>query len=83
VKVSELGVCPAATDTSSNGLNGGMNGGRICWAIAGTMCGGKVQGTFAQKRITCLACDFFHQVKREEGINFVQLKPGQVYKPHE
>jgi len=45
-KVAELGVCPAVVDTSSNGLNGGKNGGRMCWAITGTFCGGQVQGSF-------------------------------------
>ena len=83
-KVAELGVCPAPTDTSSGGLNGGEKGGRICWAVAGTFCGGKVQGSFAQKRMSCLSCDFFKLVKEEEGIErFMLLKPGQTYKPHE
>jgi len=71
-------------DTSSDGLNGGKNGGRICWTIAGTFCGGKVQGTFAEKQISCMACDFFKRVKEEEGVvGFQVLKTGQVYKPHE
>lgn len=69
-KVSELGVCPAAIDTPSNGLNGGSNAGRICWALAGTLCGGQVQGTFAQKRRSCVQCDFYQKVKEEEGKNF-------------
>lgn len=80
--VHELGVCPAATDASSEGINGGTNAGRICWAVAGTFCGGKVQGTFAQKEVICMACDFFKRVKDEEGLaNFSFLKPGQLYKP--
>ncbi len=65
-KVAELGVCPAATDTSVNGMNGGKNGGRICWAITGTFCGGKVQGTFAQKQLSCANCEFYVTVYREE-----------------
>lgn len=82
-RVSELGICPAATDTSSDGLNGGKNAGRICWAVTGTFCGGKVQGTFALKQISCLACDFFKKAKEEEGATFLLFKPGQDYKPHE
>ncbi|MBI5361279.1 MAG: hypothetical protein HZA48_11940 [Planctomycetes bacterium] len=82
-KVSELGVCPATTDASADGLNGGKNGGRICWAIAGTLCGGKVQGTFPQKHISCLICDFFKKTKEDEGAAFLMLKPGQEYKLHE
>jgi len=81
-KVAELGVCPAATDTSADGLNGGKNAGRICWAVTGTFCGGKVQGTFAQKQLSCLVCDFFLKTKEEEATNFRLLKPGQEYKPH-
>lgn len=82
-KAAELGVCPATTDTSSGGLNGGENGGRICWAVTGTFCGGKVQGTFAEKQLSCLVCDFFIKAKEEEGLNFMMFKPGQDYKPHE
>ncbi len=80
-KTEELGVCPSTTDTSSNGLNGGDNAGRICWAVAGTFCGNKVQGTFAEKKTTCMSCDFHKNVREEEGtIKFMLLKPGQVYK---
>jgi hypothetical protein len=39
--------------------------GRICWAVAGTFCEGKVQGTFAQKCEDCKKCAFFQ--KRTEG----------------
>jgi len=69
-KTHELGVCPAATAQSYNGLNSGKNAGRICWAVAGTFCGGKVQGTFAQKQATCMACDIFRTVRTEEGAGF-------------
>lgn len=82
-KVNELGVCPATTEVFCDGLNRGKNAGRICWAVAGTFCGGKVQGSFAQKQTTCMNCDFYKKVKKEEGnVNFVLLKPGQKYKPH-
>lgn len=82
-KVAELGLCPATTDSSFDGLNGGKNGGRICWAVTGTFCGGKVQGTFAQKQVSCLICKFFIQAKAEEGTTFQMFTPGQQYKPHE
>jgi len=82
-KTEELGVCPALIDTTSNGLNGGDNAGRICWAVAGTFCGNKVQGKFAEKEATCMNCDFYKKVKKEEGtIGFMLLKPGQTYKPN-
>jgi hypothetical protein len=74
-KTAEYGVCPAAESTDSNGVNSGKNGGRICWAIAGTFCGGKVQGDFAQKQVSCMVCEVFKQVKREEGnADFTLLK---------
>ncbi|RJR16493.1 MAG: hypothetical protein C4581_09720 [Nitrospiraceae bacterium] len=80
VKSAEMGVCPAATSTSTNGVNNGKNGGRICWAIAGTFCGGKVQGDFAQKSVSCMSCEVFKEIKREEGAaGFVLMKPGQKY----
>ncbi len=63
----QLGVCPACTDLRVNGINGGSCGGRACWAVAGTLCGGKVQGSFAMKLVNCLACEFYKQVAREEG----------------
>lgn len=69
-KVDELGVCPASVDTSSDGLNGGKNGGRICWTVSGTFCDGQVQGTFAEKQLSCMSCDFFKKVKQEEGGSF-------------
>lgn len=33
--------------------------GRICWAVAGTLCAGKVQGTFAQKIHDCHRCGYY------------------------
>ena len=72
-KTAELGICPAASDTSANGTNNGDNGGRICWAIAGTFCGGKVQGDFAQKSVSCMTCEVFKQIKQEEGPSFVMM----------
>ena len=80
VKVPEMGVCPAANDASANGLNSGKNGGRICWAVAGTFCGGKKQGTFADKRLSCMGCEFYKLVSEEEGESFILLKPNQEHK---
>jgi len=66
--VAELGICPAAADTSYDGIHFGKCGGRICWAIAGTFCGGRAQGSFAEKRGTCLNCEFYKMVQQEEGM---------------
>ncbi len=77
-KVKDLGVCPAASDETCTGLNNGVNAGRICWAVAGTFCGGKVQGDFAQKQLSCLNCDFYQDVFQEEGSDFKLLRPGHT-----
>ncbi len=65
--VEQLGVCAASIEARADGVNGGANGGRACWAITGTLCGGKVQGTFARKLANCLLdCEFFKMVLKEE-----------------
>ncbi|MFC1528564.1 two-CW domain-containing protein [Candidatus Latescibacterota bacterium] len=74
--VQELGVCPAPQDTSYDGINGGKNAGRIYWAVTGTFCGGKKQGTFAEKKSSCMLCDFYNLVKKDLDLYaFKFLKP--------
>ena len=41
--------------------------GHSCWAIAGTLCGGEVQGTRAQKRRTCVTCRVRKRYHRISG----------------
>ena len=69
-KVGELGACTAAVHGIHDGVNGGVNGGRFCWRLAGTLCGGKPQGSMARKIANCIRCDFFQQTKAEMGENF-------------
>ena len=71
-KAAQLGVCVAASEARTNGLNGGRNGGRACWALAGTLCGGVVQGTFATKLTNCQNCEFYALVKGEEGAGLIR-----------
>jgi hypothetical protein len=59
VKLWECGICPATVETKVDGVNGGKNGGRACWAIAGTLC---IED--------CSKCDFYKLVKEEEGLNW-------------
>lgn len=80
-QVKHLGICPAAQKGEAKGVNGGDSRGRICWAVTGTFCGGEIQGTFAQKEISCLDCPFFKFVEGEEGNDFSLLLPGQKYNP--
>ena len=68
-KADELGVCPASTEKSLDGIHGGKNAGRTCWVVAGSMCVGKKQGTFYEKHGNCKQCDFYLVVKQEEGMN--------------
>lgn len=65
------GVCPAAADARYDGLHGGRNAGRACWAVAGTLCQGDVQGSFAEKFLNCRGCHFYRQVVEEEGRDFL------------
>ena len=73
-KVKELGVCPAAAESRVNGVHAGLNAGRACWAVAGTLCGGQVQGTFAAKLPNCMRCDFYQRVAEEEGANLLSTR---------
>lgn len=75
-KVSELGLCPASTEKRLDGSNQGKNAGRTCWFVAGTLCGGKVQGTFAAKLANCMKCEFYQSVTQQEGRDLA--KSGEV-----
>lgn len=67
---NDLGVCPTSTAQKLHGTHGGTNAGRACWVVAGTMCGGEVQGVFAKKYENCEKCDFYKQVVKEEGKQY-------------
>ena len=69
-KVKELGMCPASTEQRLDGIHGGYCAGRACWVVAGTLCGGAVQGSFAKKFGNCEQCDFYTAVRRDEGLKF-------------
>jgi hypothetical protein len=69
--VHDLGVCPATTDERLDSVHDGRNAGRSCWIMAGTLCGGAVQGTFAQKYRNCEICEFYKKVKEEEFPKFL------------
>jgi len=65
--------CAVATDSASDGVNGGHNGGRLCWAIAGTLSGNEPLAACALEK-DCRECDFLHLVRSEEGDSFKLLK---------
>ena len=72
--VEEFGICPVTQEKKLNNVNQGENAGRACWAVAGTMCFGYVQGTFTKKIGDCLYCKFFELVKKEEGEDWISTK---------
>lgn len=77
-----LGVCPATVAHGADGLNSGTNGGRICWAVSGTYCGGIARGSFAENRLSCMSCEVFDRIREEEGMaDFNLLLPGQLLRP--
>ena len=62
----ELGVCPAATYPYADGINGGINGGRICWTIVGEYscyCG---MHALLERKQLCFDCEFHKKVLYEE-----------------
>ncbi len=67
-KTKSLGVCPAAMEKRLDTVHGGINSGRACWVVAGTLCGGTVQGSYARKDLACKRCDFYNRVLHEEGM---------------
>lgn len=79
VRVGDLGVCPVPLEKRLDGAHEGKKAGRACWVVAGTLCQGKVQGTYAQKFTTCENCDFYRTVKREEYPKFL-LAPVLINK---
>jgi len=78
-RADELGICPATTNEDLHNAHGGRNAGRACWVVAGSLCGGKVQGTYATKLLNCWRCDFMNMVKKEEDdtqIGFSHTRLG-------
>jgi hypothetical protein len=68
--VHDLGICPATIEEKLDNIHEGKNAGRCCWVLAGTLCKGEVQGSFAQKYKNCEICDFYKKVKDEEFPKF-------------
>jgi hypothetical protein len=77
-KNEELGICTASIEKRVQGVNNGKNAGRCCWAIAGTLCGGQVQGTFSLKMLNCMECDFYKMVYKEEANRETYKTPAEI-----
>jgi len=50
--VEEFGYCPAALAPDN-----------YCWLVAGTMCSGTIEGTYAQKIDTCIICEYYNKMQ--------------------
>jgi len=70
-RIAEFGPCPAAVEQRLDGTHGGKAAGRACWIVAGTLCGGRIEGTFANKYGNCEKCNFYRLVRAEERSNFL------------
>ncbi|MBF0245856.1 MAG: hypothetical protein HQL31_11415 [Planctomycetes bacterium] len=71
-KANERGICPAAKMNEHHSKNGGEAGGRYCWKLAGTLCGGRPQGSVVIKIDSCRKCRFYNQVREEEADSFIE-----------
>ena len=81
-EVSALGVCPAASAIEADGFCNGKNGGRGCDFIAGTFCGGAIQGTVADKEKNCFECAFYKELKTEHGAELSVMGFSKYIKEH-
>lgn len=52
------------------------NGDYRCWLHAGTLCGGEVQGDFAQKYSSCFECDLYETLQAADAKMY-QNKRGK------
>jgi len=63
---NKANACPAYT----------THNGHSCWRVAGTMCGGKVQGTFAEKYSNCMECDYYGYIKSNTMAPVKGVRPA-------
>ena len=61
-------VCPIALDISGDSLNGGVNGGRICWIIADTKYNNTIECSALHHKSSCFSCSFRYKVTMDEGL---------------
>ncbi len=59
-------VCPVSVYEELNGIHGGKNAGRACWAVDDSLCPELHRETASKKFSGCWKCDFYHHVKNEE-----------------
>jgi len=73
--VKKKGICSVFEADNFDGINNGKYGGRICWAVSGTLCIENIEGVLAKKIDSCLRCDFFRKVQKEETQKLFKVIP--------
>ncbi len=71
----DKGWCPVPFDESLNGVNGGTNGGRACWAVLGAKCRAGDATAPPGDAEVCVACPVLSTVRTQEGPVWFQLAP--------
>lgn len=75
-KVLEFGECSASKTKM----------GHSCWAVSGTLCGGKVSKSHKEKQISCKSCDvyrLYHRSSGKHGRVIKKLYPEEDRKYHQ
>lgn len=67
-KKDKCSVCPVTTEILADGLNGGVNGGRMCWVIVDNCPGDENDSSRTQEKSFCFQCEFRYKVMAEEGL---------------
>jgi len=72
-KVAIDGVCPASIETSADGIHGGKNAGRACWAIQKTLSCGENRPKTEYQWENCRRCFFYWDVLSAEKDNYASI----------
>jgi hypothetical protein len=67
-RADKLGVCPVSSELLANGLNGGVNGGRLCWIVAENCCNDEQRNPNLRREDCCFQCEFRYKVTQDEGL---------------
>ena len=83
-KADQSGVCPVASEASADGLNNGVNGGRLCWVLAELYGDGKGKWRCSNvsRKSPCFSCEFRYKVTNEEGLIEVCKATGEFLAQH-
>ena len=67
----KLGICPVSIKTKAHWIHNGINGGRSCWAVMRTLKEKNVQCKIDHDLDSCIQCDFYSEVRAEEGSSYL------------